>query len=80
VPGFHMPFLRCGDHLIAKAIVSVTASGEHNPKEVMERTLNALGVRRDTADRRLEFSRGPLSDKATDWCDLGPVARQHSHL
>ncbi len=35
--------------LIAKAIVSVTASGERNPKEVMERALNALGVRRSAA-------------------------------
>jgi hypothetical protein len=35
--------------LIAKAIVSVTASGERNPKEVMERALNALGVRRPAA-------------------------------
>jgi hypothetical protein len=32
--------------LIAKSIVIVTASGERNPKEVMERALNALGVRR----------------------------------
>ena len=31
--------------LIAKAIVNVTASGERNPKKVMERALNALGVR-----------------------------------
>jgi hypothetical protein len=31
--------------LTAKAIVNVTASGERNPKEVMERALNALGVR-----------------------------------
>jgi len=35
--------------LIAKAIVNVTASGERNPKEVMERALNALGVRRPAA-------------------------------
>jgi len=32
--------------LIAKSIVNVTASGERNPKAVMERALNALGVRR----------------------------------
>jgi hypothetical protein len=32
--------------LIAKSIVNVTATGERNPKEVMERALNALGVRR----------------------------------
>ena len=32
--------------LIAKAIVNVTASGERDPNEVMERALNALGVRR----------------------------------
>ena len=31
--------------LIAKSIVHVTASGERNPKEIMERALNALGVR-----------------------------------
>jgi hypothetical protein len=35
--------------LIAKAIVNVTASGERNPKEVTERALNALGVRRSAA-------------------------------
>jgi hypothetical protein len=35
--------------LIAKAIVSVTASGERDPKEVMERALDALGVRRSAA-------------------------------
>ena len=35
--------------LIGKAIVNVTASGERNPKEVMERALNALGVRRPAA-------------------------------
>jgi hypothetical protein len=35
--------------LTAKAIVNVTASGERNPKEVMERALNALGVRRSAA-------------------------------
>jgi hypothetical protein len=35
--------------LIAKAIVNVTASGERNPKEVMERALNVLGVRRSAA-------------------------------
>ena len=35
--------------LIAKAIVNVTASGERNPKKVMERALNALGVRRSAA-------------------------------
>ena len=35
--------------LIAKAIVTVTASGERNPKKVMERALNALGIRRPAA-------------------------------
>ena len=35
--------------LIAKAVVNVTASGERDPKEVMERALNALGVRRSAA-------------------------------
>ena len=32
--------------LIAKSIVNVTASGKRDPKQVMERALNALGVRR----------------------------------
>jgi hypothetical protein len=36
--------------LIAKAIVNVTASGERNPKEVMDRALNALGVRRSAEE------------------------------
>jgi hypothetical protein len=35
--------------LIAKSIVNVTATGERNPNEVMERALNALGVRRPAA-------------------------------
>jgi len=35
--------------LIAKAIVNVTASGERNAKQVMERALNALGIRRSAA-------------------------------
>jgi hypothetical protein len=35
--------------LIAKAVVNITASGESDPKEVMERALNALGVRRSAA-------------------------------
>jgi hypothetical protein len=35
--------------LIAKSIVNVTATGERNPKVVMERALNALGVRRAVA-------------------------------
>jgi hypothetical protein len=35
--------------LIAKSIVNVTASGERDPKEVMQRALNALGVRRSAA-------------------------------
>jgi hypothetical protein len=35
--------------LIAKSIVNVTASGERDPKEVMERALNALGVRSSAA-------------------------------
>jgi hypothetical protein len=39
------------NELIAKAIVivNVTATGERNPKEVTERALNALGVRRSAA-------------------------------
>ena len=35
--------------LIAKSIVNVTASGERDPKQVMERALNALGIRRSAA-------------------------------
>ncbi|MGE5162419.1 MAG: hypothetical protein ACM3IH_00120 [Sphingobacteriales bacterium] len=35
--------------LIAKSIVNVTATGERDPKAVMERALNALGVRRSAA-------------------------------
>jgi hypothetical protein len=35
--------------LIAKAVINVTASGERNPTAVMERALNALGVRRPAA-------------------------------
>jgi hypothetical protein len=35
--------------VIAKAIVTVTASGERNPKQVMEGALNALGIRRPAA-------------------------------
>jgi hypothetical protein len=35
--------------LIAKAIINVIASGERDPKEVMDRSLNALGVRRSAA-------------------------------
>ena len=35
--------------LIAKSIVNVVATGERDPKVVMERALNALGVRRSAA-------------------------------
>ena len=35
--------------LIAKSIVNVTATGERDPRQVMERALNALGVRRGAA-------------------------------
>jgi hypothetical protein len=35
--------------LIAKSIVNVIPSGERDPKEVMERALNALAVRRSAA-------------------------------
>ena len=35
--------------LIAKAIVNVAATGERDPKVVMERALNALGIRRTAA-------------------------------
>jgi hypothetical protein len=35
--------------LIGKSIVNVTATGERDPKIVMERALNALGVRRAVA-------------------------------
>ena len=37
--------------LIAKAIVHVTWPGERDPKQVMDRALNALGVRRSAAGR-----------------------------
>ena len=36
--------------LIAKTIINVIATGERDPKQVMERALNALGVRRSIAD------------------------------
>jgi hypothetical protein len=57
--------------LIAKAIVNVTASGERDPKQVMERALNALGVRRSAA----------LACRAvaTGGRDMGPVARGHDN-
>jgi hypothetical protein len=32
--------------LIAKTIINVTATGERDPSQVMERALNALGLRR----------------------------------
>ncbi len=35
--------------LIAKSIVNVVATGERDPRAVMERALNALGVRRSAA-------------------------------
>jgi hypothetical protein len=35
--------------LIAKAIVNVAATGERDPRVVMERALNALGIRRPAA-------------------------------
>jgi hypothetical protein len=35
--------------LIAKSIVNVVATGERHPQAVMERALNALGVRRSAA-------------------------------
>lgn len=35
--------------LIAKSIVNVVATGERDPQTVMERALNALGVRRSAA-------------------------------
>jgi hypothetical protein len=35
--------------LIAKAIVTVTATGERDPENIKERALNALGVRRTAA-------------------------------
>jgi hypothetical protein len=55
--------------LIAKSIVIVTAAGERDPKEVMERALNALGVRRSAACRAV----------ATGGRDMGPVARGHDN-
>ena len=35
--------------LITKAIVTVAATGERDPRVVMERALNALGIRRPAA-------------------------------
>ena len=35
--------------LIARSIVTVTSTGERDPHRVMERALNALGVRRAVA-------------------------------
>jgi hypothetical protein len=35
--------------LIAKAIVNVAATGERDPKNLLERALNALGIRRSAA-------------------------------
>jgi hypothetical protein len=35
--------------LIARAIVNVTATGERDPQMIMERALNALGVRKKAA-------------------------------
>ena len=35
--------------LIAKSIVNVVATGERDPQAVMQRALNALGVRRSAA-------------------------------
>ena len=35
--------------LIAKSIFNVTSTGERDPNQVMERALNALGVRRSAA-------------------------------
>jgi hypothetical protein len=41
--------------LIAKSIVNVTASGVRDPTQVMERALNALGVRRSAALSGIEI-------------------------
>jgi hypothetical protein len=38
--------------LIAKSIVNVTATGERDQKQVMERALNALGVKSARRERR----------------------------
>jgi hypothetical protein len=35
--------------IIAKSIVTVTATGERNPREIVRRALNALGVRMTAA-------------------------------
>src|SRR5262249_27822451 len=50
--------------LIAKSIVNVTATGERNPREVMERALNALGVSRPAGSQNsptVEEDRGARS-------------------
>jgi hypothetical protein len=62
--------------LIAKSIVNVTASGERDPKQVMERALNALGVRRSVA----AVSQNPPTDSHSIkiWPDLVPAVRPYS--
>jgi hypothetical protein len=35
--------------LIAKSIINVTATGEHDPQKIMERALHALGVHKSAA-------------------------------
>jgi len=35
--------------LIAKSIINVSATGEHDPAQMAERAINALGIRRPNA-------------------------------
>jgi hypothetical protein len=56
--------------LIAKSIVNVTASGERDPKQVMERALNALGVRRGAAqpiDTSASAIERPINSASGGW-------------
>jgi hypothetical protein len=57
--------------LIAKSIVNVTAIGERDSRQVMERALNALGVRRSAALA--------CRAAATGGRDMDPVARGHDN-
>jgi hypothetical protein len=57
--------------LIAKSVVNVTATGERDSRQVMERALNALGVRRSAALA--------CRAAATGGRDMDPVARGHDN-
>jgi hypothetical protein len=57
--------------LIAKSIVIVTATGEGDPHQVMERALNDLGVRRIGAPA----SHNSPIESSYVWRDLVPMAK-----